>query len=207
MDPVIIDNFITDEESDELSAFLDSLSAPSPRLGISGALGYPSSMEAAKVGTSRPAINGFEDHPQEFLVRRLEKIILDVRAKLEDHFGVDMDLVNCSYQLMTEGGRNPLHSDTTELDGSPIQADGSPEELEWSALLYMSNYGEDYEGGTIVFPKQEVEIFPMKSQLLFFKGDIDHIHEVLPVTSGSRKNLVFFYGRRGNSSDSSFFTV
>lgn len=207
MDPILIDSFLTDEESDELAAFLDGLATPSPRDGISVALGYPSSMEASKVGTSRPAINGFEGHPQEYLVRKLEKVILDVRAKLEEYFEVEMGLVNCSYQLMTTGGRNPLHSDTTELDGSPIQKDGSPEELEWSALLYMNAHGDEYQGGTIVFPKQGVEVFPKKGQLLFFKGDIDHIHEVLPVVSGARKNLVFFYGRRGNFSDSSYFTV
>jgi predicted 2-oxoglutarate/Fe(II)-dependent dioxygenase YbiX len=109
---------------------------------------------------------------------------------------------------MNEGAFNPLHSDTTNLDGTPLQPDGTPEELEWSGLLYLNNNGEDFEGGTIYFPKQDVEILPKAGDLVLFPGDVHHVHEVPEVTKGKRKNLVFFYGREGVvGSDKNFFDL
>jgi len=170
-----------------------------------GALGYKTSADAAEVGNTRRAINGYENTEHEEIVLRIEQMYSAVRSALENHFGVAMDLVNCNYQVLTEGAENPMHSDSTKLDGSPWRDDGIPEELEYSALLYLNDYGKDYQGGEIYFPLQDVLIKPKTGQLLFFKGDVDHIHEVRKVLGGVRKNFVFFFSKRGNISDQRFF--
>lgn len=198
--PVVLDDFISDDLIVELCSFLDPISKPSPRFGISGTLGYPTSAQAAAVGKSIRAINGYENTPLEATVFKLENLYDSVQKTLENFYGIDMDLVNCNYQVLTPGAENPLHSDSTKLDGSPWRDDGIPEELEYSALLYLNTYGIDYEGGELYFPNQDMLIKPKKSQLVFFKGDVEHIHEVRKVTSGVRKNFVFFFGRRGVAS-------
>jgi hypothetical protein len=204
MDPVIINNFITSELADKLCIFLDPLVGPIIN-NIYAGLGFATSLEASKAGFSEPALYGEFNSEENLLVIELGAIYRRVRNVLEEHFGTDMDMVNATYQKLITGASNHLHSDSSQLDGSPWQKDGSPEELEWSALLYLNNYGEDFTGGSILFPKQNVEIFPRKGQLVFFRGDLDHIHEVLKVESGERRNLVFFYGRRGNISNRNMF--
>ena len=203
--PVVLDGFISDELCQEFCNFLDPISKPSPRQSMSGALGYGTSAEAAEVGKTRRAINGFENTEHESTVLKLEEMYKSVRHALEEHFDVEMDLVNCNYQILTEGAENPMHSDSTKLDGSPWRDDGVPEELEYSALLYLNDYGVDFEGGEVYFKNQDVLIKPKAGQLLFFKGDVEHIHEVRKVLGGFRKNFVFFFGRKGNISGMRFF--
>jgi predicted 2-oxoglutarate/Fe(II)-dependent dioxygenase YbiX len=203
-DPVVLDNFITTELADKLCAFLD------PKLGpennkIYTALGFQNSIQASKAGFSEPALHGIFNPEDSLIVSELGNIYVRVRDILEKYFGVEMDLVNAIYQKLITGASNSLHSDSSMLDGSPWQKDGTPEELEWSALLYLNNYDEDFTGGSIRFPLQEVELFPRKGQLVFFKGDLDHIHEVTTVESGERRNIVFFYAKRGNISDRNMF--
>lgn len=203
-DPVVIDGFISHDLADALCAFLD------PRVGpevnkIYAGLGYSNSIEASKAGISEPAIKGNFTVEDSYLIEELGTIYCEVRKSLENHFQVDMDLVNAIYQKLIPGASNALHSDSSKLDGSPWQDDGTPEELEWSALLYLNTYNEDFTGGSIKFPKQGVELFPKKGQLVFFKGDLDHVHEVTTVESGERRNIVFFYARRGNISSRNMF--
>ena len=137
-DPVVFDDFIDDDLIAELCGFLDPLCKPSPRFGISGTLGYPTSAVAAAVGKTVRAINGYENTPSEVTVTKLENLYSYIQETLEKFYDVDMDLVNCNYQILTPGAENPLHSDSTKLDGSPWRDDGIPEELEYSALLYLN---------------------------------------------------------------------
>lgn len=205
MDPVVIDSFITEDQVAEFVSFLDPLLKETPRPGMRGALGYETSALAAAVGRGVPAVGGWENTPEEKIVRNLEDLYKNVQLLMEDHFNVQMDLVNCTYQELTEGAGNPLHSDSTKLDGSPWRDDGIEEELEFSALVYLNNWGKDFTGGEIEFPLQNVWIEPKEGQLIFFRGDVEHIHEVKTVISGIRKNLVFFFGRKGNTSDLKYF--
>lgn len=205
MDPKVVDDYIDQNFVLELTSLLDPLLKPTPVPAMRGALGYENSAVAAAVGTSVSAIPELVGTDKEDVVNRLGELYLTVRSTLEEHFGVDMDLVNCSYQELSEGGSNPLHSDSTKLDGTPWRDDGVEEELEFSALIYLNDWGTDYTGGEIEFPLQNVVIKPKAGQLVLFRGDIDHIHEVKIVTSGVRKNLVFFFGRRGNVSNDRYF--
>ena len=205
VDPKVVDDYIDQNFVLELTSLLDPLLKPTPVPAMRGALGYENSAVAAAVGTSVSAIPELVGTDKEDVVNRLGELYLAVRSTLEEHFGVDMDLVNCSYQELSDGGSNPLHSDSTKLDGTPWRDDGVEEELEFSALIYLNDWGTDYTGGEIEFPLQNVVIKPKAGQLVLFRGDIDHIHEVKIVTSGVRKNLVFFFGRRGNVSNDRYF--
>lgn len=206
MGPIVVDNFLKNDLVEELVSFLDPQLKDSPRRSMRGALGYETSVIASSIGNGTPALFGFEGTPQESTVRALENVYKDVRVSMEKHFNIAMDLVNCAYQELAEGGSNPMHSDSTKLDGSPWRDDGVEEELEFSALVYLNSVDTDFTGGEIEFPLQKVLIKPKAGQLVFFKGDIDHIHEVKTVTSGVRKVLVFFFARKGNTSSVSYFS-
>jgi len=96
---------------------------------------------------------------------------------------------------LTQGASNGLHSDMYQLDGSMWDdGTGRQDELKYSALIYMSEYGKDFTGGKIYFPQQDMEVCPEKGMLIFFKGDLEHTHEVSEVLSGERYALVMFFG-------------
>jgi hypothetical protein len=206
MFPRIISNFLTEDECKILTDFLDQHIGPTPREGIESALGFRSSTMASVAGISAPVFEDFRraDAPEQ--IDLLTRVFVDVKHKFEEVFGTDAVLTQGLYQVMSIGGLNDLHSDTTNLDGSPLQTDGTPEEMEWSGLLYLNTCGDEYTGGELVFPNQEIELAAKAGDLVVFPGDFDHVHSVNVVTDGRRKNLVFFYGRPENiGSDRSFF--
>jgi predicted 2-oxoglutarate/Fe(II)-dependent dioxygenase YbiX len=81
---------------------------------------------------------------------------------------------------MNPGALNPLHWDNYVEDG----------EEDISALLYLN---EDFEGGELFFPNQNIRIKPESGMLVFFNGTEDYHHTVEVVTKGRREALVGFY--------------
>ena len=201
---VVIDDFISKEKAMEFEKFLSNIAIDSEHAKhYRVALGYENSVVASKIGYSEPVLRGYEGNEQ--LIEELGGVLVSIKETVEAHFMQEMDTVQFAYHQMTAGARNALHSDSTKLDGSPYNDDGTPEELEWSALLYLTSHGEDFTGGEIVFPKQDLVHKAVKGQLLFFKGDHHHPHGVETVTSGERSVLVAFFGKRGNVSESAHF--
>lgn len=199
----IIENYITREECESYSKFLDSHSYQSPREFIINALGYPSSLVASTTNAETGALHGDGSEVN----KKLGQLFVDIKIMGEEFFGVEIDLCQASYQLLLPGAFNGLHADATKLDGTPIQDDGTPDELEWSGLLYLNNYGEDFTGGVLSFPEFDIEYKPKAGDVVLFKGDVEHRHSVSEVLSGKRKNIVFFWANRGNVSDGNFFDV
>ena len=202
MFPLVIKDFVSKEEAETIIEHLDPKTQETPREGIAVALGWRNSVEAMKAGISEPVCG---DLPKD-VSDLLDDVFNRTKSKFEEVFGHEAALTQANYQNMTKGGKNDLHSDTTNLDGTPLQPDGTPEEMEWSGLIYLNDAKTEYEGGAIVFPNQGVELFPETGDFVLFPGDIEHVHLVTTVTSGERKNLVFFYGRPENvGSEKSFY--
>lgn len=204
----VIDNFLPDDSLiDKMVEYLERNLQASPRKGIYTSLGWENSYKASQVGKTIEITDGYAEE-DEWVVKEIGKFINLVEEAIEEEFGHPAGLVNGNYQKMIAGSSNGMHSDTTDLMGNPLQPDGEPEEMEWSGLFYFNECGADFTGGEIFFPNQDMMISPKRNQLVIFRGDFDHIHEVKEITSGERKNFCFFYGREGNiSQDRSFFTV
>ena len=202
----IIKHYISNEDADMIVSGLKNKLIPEPRPGMSSALGQKNSFEASKVSINNPASELGEDELENSAILFVSDIVNKIKNTMEEFYSIDLDLVNMNFSQISEGGYNPMHSDSTKLDGSPWRDDGIPEEIEYSALLYASQSGVDFSGGQIYFPQHNLSVSPDKGSLIFFKGDVDHIHEVQPVESGKRHTLVLFYGKRGNVSETEFFT-
>ena len=59
-----------------------------------------------------------------------------------------------------------------------------------ASLVYLN---EDYEGGEIWFPNQDICFKPNKSSLVFFPGDINFLHGVKPVKNRTRYTMPSFW--------------
>jgi predicted 2-oxoglutarate/Fe(II)-dependent dioxygenase YbiX len=199
----IIKSYISKEDCQLYIDFLEPKATLTERTGIFNAIGYPTSLVASQVNGETGALYGDSDPTN----KKLGALFIDIRTAAEEFFGSEIDLCNANYQVLPPGTSNPMHSDTTKLDGSPISKDGTVEEVEWSGLLYLNTCGEDFEGGTLYFPEFDLDYVPQAGDLVVFRGDLEHRHEVKKVLSGHRKNLVFFWGKRGNVSEENRFDV
>lgn len=56
-------------------------------------------------------------------------------------------------------------------------------DLAYSLVAYLN---DDYEGGEIHFPNQNITVKPKAGSLIMFPSQLPYIHEVKPITSGTR---------------------
>jgi hypothetical protein len=186
----IVKNFIDNESCKRIIDLLDKRATPSPREGLMSALGWNSPSIAATM-TFEEKIR--PDTEQEDVNSAYSLSLSEMAA----YFRVeDLCLVNGFYQSMSEGAIHELHCDSCKIDGSPLDPDIKEEPNEWSAVLYLNTHGEDFTGGAVEFPKEDFEYLPEAGTLIYFPATVDYPHGVKQVTSGNRKCLVIFAGRR-----------
>lgn len=202
--PVIITDFVPAEDAKDLVDFFLEIEKPSPRENHSGSLGYLNSLLASQISMATPVIPLVGDSRLDACILKVTDAIIRTRQAMEEFYGVELDLVQTAHTTIYPGEGNGLHSDSTNLDGSPIREDGAPEEIEYSAILYLNTNGTDFTGGEIHFPKQNLIYKPEAGSLIHFIGNADYIHEVTDVLSGKRVALIMFFGKKGNVSDRQF---
>lgn len=118
------------------------------------------------------------------------------QKKIEEFYDCTITKYEGNLVKLTAGAHNGLHSDMYMLDGSPWNdGTGREDELEYSALLYLSDYGVDFFGGEISFPQHNLVIYPKIGDLVFFRGDLEHTHEVSRVIGGNRYAIIMFLGK------------
>ena len=59
-----------------------------------------------------------------------------------------------------------------------------------SALIYLN---DDYEGGELYFPRQDIKIKPKTGQVVFFPSNYLYPHASLPITSGTKYSIVTWF--------------
>lgn len=203
--PIVVENFISNDEAQRLAAFLLTIEKQSPRENHKGSLGFDHSLHASKLSIDNPVIPIKGDASRDWASLAITNAILRSKSAIEQHYGLDLDLVQAAHTTIYPGPGIDMHSDSTELDGSPLKEDGTHVEMEYSAILYLNSCGIDYEGGEIYFPKQNMTYSPACGSLIHFKGDADRIHMVNDVLSGKRIAIIMFFSRRGNVSTAKFY--
>lgn len=61
---------------------------------------------------------------------------------------------------------------------------------DFGCVLYLN---DNYEGGEIYFPNQNVQLKPKPNTLVFFPGTLEYLHGVYPITNGIRYTLTSFW--------------
>lgn len=65
--------------------------------------------------------------------------------------------------------------------------------LNWRNFGCVFYLNDNYEGGEIYFPNQNIEIKPKPNTLVFFPGTMEYLHGVKPITNGIRYTLTSFW--------------
>ena len=109
-----------------------------------------------------------------------------VREVISHTLQVGLNKVVPSIVRWRVGNCQPPHADKQNVDGSP----NSYPENDIASLVYIN---DDYEGGQIYFPNQNLQFKPASGSLVFFPGDINYLHGVTEVTKGIRYTMPNFW--------------
>lgn len=202
--PIILENLFSPEELEKILYYCRKVEkASNSHTEITGAFGVRTSVEADKISHGEPIVPLTGNPQDDESIWAISNAFLSGKKEMEKFFGQEMSFTNCMYAGMPKGTRNPMHYDNHSIYNEKPNNDD--EESEWSAIIYLNECGVDYEGGEIHFPKQELLIAPKAGMIVFFEGSLDYPHEVYEVTSGFRRTLVMFLGKKGNVSDRALF--
>jgi predicted 2-oxoglutarate/Fe(II)-dependent dioxygenase YbiX len=189
----IFDNYISGEQAKIIIDGLSPYLVKSDRIGMSEAQYEDPTKALFNIYDGKPIIDNEESLDAATL---FTEIVNDVAKEISKFYNVEAVVASSIFAEVAEGGFNGLHCDSVMLDGTPWDDNNEAlDNLEFSALVYLNTSGVDYEGGQIEFPNQKIRVTPEAGKMVFFRGDIDHPHEVFEVTAGKRYTLVLFYGR------------
>ena len=176
MKPIIIENFIDKEEIDCLLKNINKINVKENN-GISQ---YWETLDESFI--SSQLFNNIDVY--ELIYKNYNKIKLNI----ENSFNIKVSLKRFFFQTMDEGCEIPLHVDIL----GHYNYDRVTTKI-YSAILYLNN---DYQGGEIVFPLEDVTLKPNAGSLVYFCGDFKTAHMVNLVESGKRFNWVLFFKER-----------
>lgn len=92
-------------------------------------------------------------------------------------------------QKWEPGAYARIHSDNTDEQGNS----GAFTRSRYAAFLYLN---DDFEGGMLQFPGQDLSIQPKVGMLAAFDGGFNNMHEVTLITSGVRYTIGSFWDDR-----------
>jgi hypothetical protein len=185
---VEIENFLTDEECEYLLEFAKTNTVWDPGSDVfndNGTIIYQHDVWKDRVATKR----SLEQTSSE-VVEMLENIINRLKPVIEDHFDVEAMPTGPCLVRWPVGSMQWPHADK-ELHEGPDA--GQPGNFPWYDLGTIFYLNEDYEGGRLHFPKQEIAFKPKRKAAYFFPGDLNYIHGVDTITSGTRYTSPWFW--------------
>jgi hypothetical protein len=183
----VVKNFIPKSQAYNISNAVKPLLQASPNPLVYCALGFPDQKTAALTSLENPIIPTTGNNEIDQLSQDITRLSVYIKNLLSSHYDKDLKLIQLTYNQMRSGSENHIHVD---------DATGMYSDLEYAALLYMTNGGKDYKGGEIYFPNQNLELSPEAGTLVFFKGDDTIPHGVKKVLEGNRENIIMFFNSK-----------
>jgi len=95
-------------------------------------------------------------------------------------------------QKWEQGAYATIHSDNTDAKGNY----GAFTRSRYAGFIYLN---DDFEGGILKFPKQNIDIKPEVGLLAVFDGGFKNMHEVSLIESGLRYTIGSFWDDREES--------
>jgi len=184
-DIVVYENFLTPEESAKIIEVLDK-AADNETLTWTPISFYESySSTLPKEGDAEIVESGL---PSDIFVQIKSKIIEAV-ASVHDLDPSTIVEIGYHTQKWEPGAYARVHSDNTDEHGNT----GPFARSRYAAFLYLN---DDFSGGLLKFPKQNLEIAPKVGMLAAFDGGFNNMHEVTLIESGVRYTIGSFWDDR-----------
>lgn len=184
-DIVIYENFLSDEDCQKMINALDA-QAENGKISwmpisfyesYSSVLPQDNDQEIIDAGLS-PTI--FSD---------IENTMPEAIASVHDLDPKTISKIGYHTQKWEPGAFARVHSDNTDEKGNS----GAFTRSRYAGFLYLNN---NFEGGLLRFPDQDIEIQPQTGMLAVFDGGFNNMHEVTMITSGVRYTIGSFWDDR-----------
>lgn len=128
--------------------------------------------------------------PSGEVVRILDRVIERMTPHIREKFQVEVKPTDAAIVRWPVGAMQFPHADK-ELHEGPDA--GTPNEFPWYDIGTVFYLNDDYEGGELFFPLQNIKFKPKPRAAYYFPGDKNYIHGVTKVTSGTRYTAPFFW--------------
>jgi hypothetical protein len=115
--------------------------------------------------------------------------IIDAVASVHDLDPKVISQIGYHTQKWEPGAYARKHSDNTDEHGKS----GAFTRSRYAAFLYLN---DDFEGGMLQFPDQDISLKPKVGMLAAFDGGFNNMHEVTLITSGVRYTIGSFWDDR-----------
>lgn len=183
-----LENFLTEEEirlGNEFARNNSSFDETPTEYNENGTVIYDHSVWKNRVATYKlleqnaphmiPVLRG--------MINRLQPII-------ETFLKVEIEPTGPAIVRWPPGARQEPHADK-ELHEGPDA--GKPNAFPWYDIATIFYFNDDYTGGELYFPVQGIQLKPKVGAVYFFPGDMNYIHGVRPVKTGTRYTAPYFW--------------
>lgn len=181
-------NFMTEEEIDFLENAARNITVwdyTESHVNENGTVIYDSDYWKDRVATT-PSLNKNDPKIAPIIAGLFERL----KPIIEEFFEVNVFPTGTTIVRWLPGQFQNPHADK-ELHEGPDA--GMPNDFpcyDLSSLFYLN---EDYEGGELYFPLQDIKFKPKRGAAYFFPGDMNYIHGVTEIKSGIRYTCPFFW--------------
>jgi Rps23 Pro-64 3,4-dihydroxylase Tpa1-like proline 4-hydroxylase len=174
-----IDNFLTENESKSIIAYLEYL-VENNILEWNQISFYDS--YAMGFWPYDPTLEYF-GLPQNYF-----HDILKEKIKKACEYVLEKEVSEVSYhaQKWTDGAFASFHSDNSDEDGNPTEFERS----KYAAFIYLN---EDFSGGFLNFKDHDITVVPKTGRIAIFAGGYKNEHEVTKVHGGTRYTIGSFW--------------
>lgn len=185
---VEIENFLTDEEHEYLFNFAknnNNWDITESHYNENGNIIYDHRPWEDRVATLETLLK-----TDSKVVEIQNEIIKRMKPIVEAHFNVEAAPTHPAVVRWPVGAMQWPHADK-ELHEGPDA--GTENDFPWYDIGTIFYLNEDYEGGNLHFPRQQIAFKPKAKAAYFFPGDKYYIHGVSKVTEGTRYTCPFFW--------------
>ena len=185
---VELTNFMTEEELEKLSDFARNLNTwdeTETHYNEDGTVIYQAEYWKDRVATEM-TLNLVDPDIPSTIRLMMERL----RPKIENHFDVKVVATSPTIVRWLPGQYQHPHADKELWEG--VDA-GKPNDFPHNDIASLFYLNDDYEGGELYFPKQNIQFKPKAGSAYFFPGDMHYIHGVTEIKSGIRYTCPFFW--------------
>lgn len=122
--------------------------------------------------------------------RVILKLVERLKVEVDSFFNVDAKPTSPAIVRWFPGQLQMPHADKELHEGDNA---GKPNDFPWYDIAGLFYLNDDYEGGELYFPNQDIQFKPKKASAYFFPGDMNYIHGVTKIESGIRYVIPFFW--------------
>ena len=184
-DIVLYENFLTKEQCDKLIQVLDKQVESEKLLWMP--ISFYESYSSVLPQDGDPEIEEFGLPSTIF--SDIKQGIINATASIHDLDPKQIVQIGYHTQKWEPGAYARLHSDNTDEHGNT----GPFERSRYAGFLYLN---DNFEGGLLKFPSQNLTIEPQAGLLAVFAGGFKNMHEVTMITKGVRYTLGSFWDDR-----------